>query len=215
MTRNTALPKTLYGLLFAAAAASGGPDHYEQAPLGEHVHGVASLMLVAEAERLHIHILSPAVNVLGFEHQATTDDEHNAVAAFKATAQNAAVLFGFNGANCQLNRVELQVGDAIEVHYYDYGQDHDHDDHHHDHDEADADSQTDHHHAHDEHDEAAHSEVGLAYEFNCEQLARLQSVDVLLLQQFPGIRQLTAQWLTPNGAGSSSLKPQQYTLILQ
>ena len=55
-------------------------DHqHEQGSAAEtHLHGHAELTLVTEENSLAINLESPAVNIVGFEHKATSDQQQKA-----------------------------------------------------------------------------------------------------------------------------------------
>jgi len=56
-----------------AWAAPGDGDHHRQH--GSHVHGQSELTLAVEYDRLEIGFESPAANLTGFEHRATTPEQ--------------------------------------------------------------------------------------------------------------------------------------------
>ena len=46
--------------------------HAQQANLGAHVHGVSELNIVIEGNKIEIQLRTPAKNIVGFEHEAST-----------------------------------------------------------------------------------------------------------------------------------------------
>lgn len=65
-------------LLLAAGTALAAP--HTQREHGAHAHGVAALTLALSDHDLAVEFGSPAVNLIGFEHAATTDKDRRAVA---------------------------------------------------------------------------------------------------------------------------------------
>jgi len=85
-----ALPFALLPL--AVATAHDGHDHdhddhghaHEHGSLGAHVHGIASLNLALEGSKFEIELDSPAINLVGFEHQASSDADKAKLTAARA-----------------------------------------------------------------------------------------------------------------------------------
>lgn len=50
-----------------------------------------------------------------------------------------------------------------------------------------------------------HASFRASYRFQCDNLARLDTVDVALFASFPGIHRIAVQWLTPERQGAVSL----------
>lgn len=68
-----ALPFALLPLAIAHAADEHDHDHeHEHGSLGAHEHGVGRLNAVLDGQALELEFDSPAMNLVGFEHQATT-----------------------------------------------------------------------------------------------------------------------------------------------
>jgi hypothetical protein len=67
-----ALPLALLPFTIAQAADEHDHDH-EHGSLGAHEHGVARLDVAQEGTTLELDFNSPAMNIVGFEHAATSD----------------------------------------------------------------------------------------------------------------------------------------------
>ena len=78
----------------------------EYTSLGAHDHGVASLDMVLEDGVLLIELLSPAINLLGFEHAPHSAAEQQQVAELRATLAAPQALFGLPPA-CRLAQQAL------------------------------------------------------------------------------------------------------------
>jgi len=118
-----------------------------------HDHGVAQLSLALENQHLEVEFVSPAFNLVGFEHKVRTEAQHQAVNQMLKTLHQSYQMVRLDeSALCLLDRTEIEqnllAGDDHEGH-----KDHDdHDEHeghkgHDDHDEHEG------HKGHDDHDE--------------------------------------------------------------
>jgi len=91
--------------------------------LESHEHGHSILNLIAENDQLYIEFESPAVNIIGFEHSAETDDQQAAIDAAKARLVEFASLFEVSAeSNCKLMKqsadwvLHAEVDDHAEFH---------------------------------------------------------------------------------------------------
>lgn len=153
-----------------------------------HIHGLATLTLALEGNSLEIEFESPAANLVGFEHKATSVKEKRALHIAESTLKSPAELFLFSGVNCQLKEAEVDISAVEEKGHDDHG-------HHHEH----------HHSSHDDH--KSHSEIKAHYHFSCNQAKQLESVSTALFSQFPGIENINAMWVTDTVQGSKILAP--------
>ena len=79
-----ALPFALLPLHAAQAANhehNHAHAHEEHGSLGKHEHGVASLNVALDGQTLEIQLQSPAMNLVGFEHEAKSDADKAKVTA--------------------------------------------------------------------------------------------------------------------------------------
>ncbi|MCU7854044.1 MAG: DUF2796 domain-containing protein [Candidatus Thiodiazotropha sp. (ex Monitilora ramsayi)] len=63
-----------------------------------HVHGEAKLLIVLEENALEIEFLSPAMNIVGFEHQPKSEEQMGRLKAALETLNNPDLLFGLPAA---------------------------------------------------------------------------------------------------------------------
>ncbi|SDG35723.1 DUF2796 domain-containing protein [Phytopseudomonas seleniipraecipitans] len=175
-----------FALLPLAVAHAHDHDHdHEHGSLGKHEHGVATLNVALEGNTLEIELESPAMNIVGFEHAATSDADKKTVAAARAKLEKPLALFSLPAAaGCSLTEHELSsplFGDAEDKHDHDH--DHDHDEH------ADG-----HDHDHE------HSDIDADYSFTCKQPDALKTVDLTAFyKQFPATQKINVQLIGPNG----------------
>lgn len=153
-------------LLASAALALSFPvladDH--QHSLEAHVHGIGTLNIALENQLLELQLESPAMNIIGFEYQPTTEADIQSVKAAQNTLSNAAELFAFSpAAQCRLTSVSIDnallKGSGAHEH------DHDHD---HDHESQPAAEIAEH----------QHNDISAHYQYHCATPAQLNSIDL-------------------------------------
>ena len=173
-----------FALLPLAALAADEHDHdhdHEHGSLGAHEHGVARLNAVLDGKALELELESPAMNLVGFEHLATTDADKAKVAAARKQLEQPLALFSLpKAAGCVVSSQELEsplFGDKPE-------DDHDH--------ATDGKGAA----AHD-HD---HSEIHAHYQFTCTSPAALKNLDLAnLFKTFPATQKIQVQLIGPSG----------------
>ena len=176
-----ALPFALLPLAVAHAHEEHGHEH---ASLGAHEHGVGRLNAVLDGQALELELDSPAMNLVGFEHVATTAADKAKVAAVRKQLENPLALFNLpKGAGCVVSSQELNsplFGDKPEADHDD-DDDHDHDakggEHHHD-----------------------HSEIHAHYQFTCATPTALSNLDLSqVFKTFPATQKIQVQLIGPSG----------------
>ncbi|AZD57327.1 hypothetical protein TRE132_58020 [Pseudomonas chlororaphis subsp. aurantiaca] len=177
-----ALPFALLPLAIAHAAEKHDHDH-EHGSLGAHEHGVARLNAALDGQTLELELESPAMNLVGFEHAASTDADKAKVAAVRAQLEKPLALFSLPpAAGCVVAQQELEsplFGDKPE----------DHDE---DHDEAKEANGHEHHHE--------HSEIHAHYQFTCATPGALKSLDLAgVFKTFPATQKIQVQLISPSG----------------
>ena len=95
-----------------------------------HVHGIATLNLAMEGDELEIEFVSPAGNIVGFEHEAVTAAERRAIRDAIEQLRKGNELFDLPlAASCSLHVAEVEHGHGEEEKREDgHGQDAEHDD---------------------------------------------------------------------------------------
>ncbi|MBD9426939.1 DUF2796 domain-containing protein [Pseudomonas sp. PDM15] len=155
--------------------------HEEHGSLGAHEHGVASLNVALDGQTLEIQLESPAMNLVGFEHEAKSDaDKAKAIAARKQLEQPQALFALPIEAKCALQESEL-------------------------------DSPLFGGHEHEEHehaDEHGHSDIDASYRFACANAEALQTLELgSFFGTFPGTEKLHVQLIGPSGQQGVELTP--------
>jgi hypothetical protein len=172
--------------LQAKAASDHGHKQHEA-----HLHGSAELTLAIEADSLEISLESPAANIVGFEHRATSPEQVNAATKAQAALNSAERLFSFTGSSCSLQKASIDMSAIIEP-----DQAHDtHEKHH----AGDGD------HEHHDDEEGSHSEISAVYHYQCKSGADISGITVNLHDYFPAIENLKIMWLTDSGQGAVEL----------
>lgn len=108
MSRLTkALPLLLSPLLCLPALAADGHDHHGNHPA--HVHGVGKLDVALEGNTLTLHLDSPLINLVGFEHAAaSTRDKDTVEAAAKMLRDVTRIFVTDPAAQCKPAEVQLE-----------------------------------------------------------------------------------------------------------
>ena len=175
-----------------------------------HVHGTAAINLAIEGEELEIEFVSPAGNIVGFEHEAVTPGERQAIRDAIEQLKEGHALFDLpHAASCSLHVADVKHGHQEEedptdgrVHGAE-GDDHDE----HEHAEAEReDAHEDGHdeHGHDEHGhteekaDSTHSEFHAHYHYECDG-SPITEIGVRLFEHWPRIEEIRVQALTPTG----------------
>lgn len=103
------LPALSLALLPSFVAADDHADSHSHTSLGAHEHGVAELNVVLDGTTLEIELHSPAMNLLGFEHPPTSEDDHRRIAVARQQLEQADTLFGLTAAaDCRLGSSHLE-----------------------------------------------------------------------------------------------------------
>ena len=176
-------------LLSSSLCFASGDDGHRQH--GAHVHGTARMNLAVEGKNVLIELMSPAMNIVGFEHMPSTDEQHHAVHEAAETLEDGTSLFEFSkDAGCTMVAAEIEsplLGDE----------------HHDGHDDEDSRGKE---HAHeDAHRDKEHSEFAARYQFTCSSPKKLKSLTVNLFTAFPGFEEIETQILTGSGQTGAEL----------
>jgi hypothetical protein len=175
-----ALPFALLPL--AVAQAADEHDH-EHGSLGAHEHGVARLNAALSGQTLELELESPAMNLVGFEHAAASDDDKAKVASARAQLDKPLALFNLpKAAGCVVTNQGLESPL--------FGAKQDADD---DHDENAKDEAGHEHHQ-------GHSEIHALYQFTCAVPDALKTLDLAnVFNTFPATQKIQVQLIGPGG----------------
>jgi cobalamin biosynthesis protein CobT len=128
--------------------------------LDAHVHGLSELTIAMDAKTIELQLISPAMNLVGFEHKASSKQDIAAVKQAELILGQHNSLFLIAGGDCEHLSTSIDSDDLLESdNHHDDHNDHDkhndHDDHekHDDHDDHDKHNDHDDHEKHDDHDD--------------------------------------------------------------
>jgi hypothetical protein len=155
-------------------------DEHEHGSLDKHEHGIASLNLALEGNQLEIELESPTMNIVGFEHLASSAADQAKASTAQAALMQPLSLFGLPAAaDCKL--IEAEVESAL------FNKDEE--------DEMHTDG----------HGEK-HSDVDAEYTLTCSQPEALTWVDLSgFFKQFPATEKIATQLIGPNGQQGAEL----------
>ena len=180
-----ALPFALLPLAVAHAHEDHDHDHdHAHGTLGAHEHGVAKLNVVLDGNTLELELDSPAMNLVGFEHAASSDADTAKVAAVRQQLEQPSKLFGLaSAAGCKDDQQALEsplFGDAAK---------------------ADDDG--------DEHEKGhMHSDINAHYQLTCATPEKLTQLDLApLYKAFPATQKINVQLIGPNGQKGVETSP--------
>ena len=169
-----ALPFALMPLSLAMAS-----DHdHDHDSLDKHEHGAASLNIALEGNALEIELETPAMTIVGFEHEAKSADDTATLASARAQLEKPLTLFVLP-ADAQCVVAEVEVESPL------FGND-DHD-----------------HHGH---GDEAHSDIDADFELICSKPEALSSISLApFFKAFPGTTKIAVQLIGPNGQKGAEL----------
>ncbi|PVZ11496.1 MULTISPECIES: DUF2796 domain-containing protein [unclassified Pseudomonas] len=161
-----ALPFALLPLCAAQAH-----DEHEHGSLGAHEHGTAQLNVALDGQTLEIELDSPAMNIVGFEHAATTAEQKAQAAAAQQRLDKPETLFALPAA-AKCIAAQSEVNSPVF---------------------ADAAPSK----AHEGHE---HADVDGHYQFQCDNPSALASIDFApFFKAFPGTHKIAVQAITGSG----------------
>lgn len=204
----TAIPLLTASILFVVPwpATADEDEHREH---GAHVHGVSTLNIAVEEDQLVAELSSPAMNIVGFEHDPENAEQRETVEqAVKDLKHGGDWLVLPADASCRLTEAQVEselLGPGAAGH--DHGQDHGDEEEHstegHGDEEDHAHGDADHAHEHEE----SHSEFRVSYQFTCDDTSEIETVAVQLFEKFPGIEKIKVQVLSAAGQFGGALVP--------
>ena len=176
--------------------------------LDAHVHGLSELTIAMDAKSIEIQLISPAMNLVGFEYKASSKQDIAAVKQAELILGQQDLLFLIAGGGCQHLSTSIDSGDLLES-----------ESHHEKHDDHDKHNDHDDHEKHDDHDDhdghdqgETHSEMVASYSYTCKDSSKLSSLTVGLFTSFTGIHKINTLWVTPSKQGSNMLSAKNPTI---
>ena len=189
----TALGLVAMSMLAIPARAEEG--HRE---LGPHVHGHGTLNIAIEDKRVSMELEVPGMDIVGFEHAPSTDDQKAAVEKAKARLEKPLGVFSLPAAaGCTVAEAKV----AIEAEHGD------HDDDEHKHEEKGD-------HDHDHEAAGGHNQFEASYALDCANPSELTTITFDYFALFAGAHDLTVNVVTAKGQSKYEVSRSKPTLDL-
>lgn len=216
----TATAALLAGVTLSLTTPLKAQDEHGRSA-GSHVHGAAELNAALDGKDLMIELRSALWNVLGFEREARSAEEKQAVEGAMAVLADGLSLFGLpEAAGCTQHEKDIDLGAAKGDEDHDHEKDHGHDDH--DHDDHDHDKHDHDEHKHSEHDHEDHKDgeddhaghdhddskdLVASYSFTCARPQALNQFSVTLFERFERLEEVKASFLSAKVQAAATLNP--------
>jgi hypothetical protein len=199
----SALAVSSFALVLSPAFAE---DRHRE--LGAHVHGHGTLNIAIEDKRVALELEVAGMDVVGFEHAASTPEQKAAVDKAKGQLEKPLDVFALP-AEAGCNAAEAKVVIETEAAHGD----HDHKDGH-DHDAKGSDDHDGHDHDHGDKAEGGHSHFHATYALDCTSPAELTTITFNYFKLFPGAKELTVNVVGAKGQSSYEVSRDKPTLDL-
>ncbi len=201
------LIRTAFLAMFIAAPVAAQQHGHRQA--AAHEHGIGALDVALEGNTLELMLRAPGADIVGFEHEAKSDEDRaRAEAAREKLASPLSLFSPPLEAGCEVGSVEVELeGLAKDHHASDRGK-HAHDDH-----------EKSGKHAHDDHEKGArtdsHSEYHAHYRYTCSNPAALTHLALPYFEAFPNARELEVRIVSATGATKAEVERDEPRLELE
>ena len=189
-----------------------------QGSLDAHVHGEAELNIVFEGRELLMELESPSFNLVGFEHEPKSLDQHKLVENTIESLKDFRLIASISPeADCKLIDASISttmkgLGDGRQEHHED---EHHEDEHHEDEHHEDEHHEDEHHE--DEHQHSAkeiHSEFSATYSLRCDKPENLKSIQLEIFSTFELMEEIVVQMIIQGKQGFAELNPDNPNLKL-
>mgnify|MGYP003384795839 CR=1 FL=1 len=160
-------------------------QHHEHRELGAHEHGIGSLNLVMEDKQLKVYLESPAVNLLGFEHQPHSSNEQKRLDYVLNQLKKPDQVINVEGGECRLTHYQVSNPFDQVISY----------------ESLDKQPSSD-----------EHSDFDVEYLYTCQQPLALTSITISLFDSFNGFDSLHAQWIINSTSGAAVFDKHQNVL---
>lgn len=188
-------------MVFAVETQSTYAQLERASSLEAHIHGQSELTIAAEGETLEIKLVSPAINLLGFEHKASTPKDIATVEKAALTLRQHDALFLLSGGDCKHINTSMDVKNLMGA-----------DDHIHTHQNE---LNEDEHEHQGQAQNESHGEVVAIYTYRCENVVSISSITVSLFELFTGIHKIHAMWVMQTQQGAATLTPNNRIIVFR
>lgn len=159
--------------------------------LRTHAHGLSEMNIAIENQKLIIELISPAIDLVGFEHKAKTSISINKVKKVEKRLSEHNEMFSLSGGNCQLISTFIDVSNLTSI-----ADDHQH-------------------HQEHSHKKNTHSEVIANYDYHCEKVSELSSITVKVFHLSTSVKEVQAIWITEMYQGTERLNAKNNVINLR
>ena len=158
---------------------SYGEEDHNHSDAAAHIHGEATLNIVMAESLLEIEFISPAYNLVGFEHKANSSEENAAAKQAILLLEDPIKIFKLTDANCALKKTTVDSDLMSEEKH-----------HHHDH-----------HHEAEETKSESHLDFRANYSFFCEQASFPSEIKISLFEYFDNLTKVKSKWISNQKQG--------------
>jgi Protein of unknown function (DUF2796) len=153
----------------------------ERRELGAHEHGHSVLNIAIEGDRIEMELMSPGMDIVGFEHAPKTDEHKAAAKEAEAILSDPLALFVLPAdAACTTETAAVEL-EAEEAHEKKHAEEAEHEEH-----------------AEDEGAES-HAEFHAEYAITCASPDDLGGIEFAFFDRFPGAEEIEVTVITENG----------------
>lgn len=152
-----------------------------------HQHGHAELQVAIDTNTADVFLRSPAYNLLGFEHEPRTEQQHQQLADLEQWLMSTPLINTEDG-NCNVEDASFHSSWPEATRHH---SDHAHEHHDHDHEDGQAND---------------HSDIEITQSLTCDGLADHQTLTTPMVKHFPALEHLDVQWIGPEGQGATRLE---------
>lgn len=178
-----------------------------------HVHGVTTAEIAVEHGKIVINLLSPGMDIVGFEYAARTAQDKDAVdAAIRQFLSPEQIVTVPEAAGCRLTEVlaHLDAGDHAEDRDDDHANDDGHGHEEHGHEE----------HGHEDHADGEkarteHSAFHVTYAYACDDEDAITSIGFPFFERFANAQEIEAKFVTETSVGTAELTRDAAELTLE
>jgi hypothetical protein len=165
------------GIFVVASAAYAEEEHRE---LGPHEHGRGTLAIAFEANNVQMELITPGTDIVGFEHEAETDEQKKAVETAITDLKQPLKFFSFpDSAGCEVTAADVKL--IAEEH-----------------EEHEAAASTEEAAATEEHEDH-HNEFRATYALACADVAKVTSIEFPFFDRFTGSEELDVTVIDDKG----------------
>ena len=178
----------------------------------KHVHGEAQLFIAIDGNQVLLELESPADNIIGFEYAPATERQQKQLESGLVKLDSYLSIATFPEVNCQQISAEVKspFKDHHEAETHEDGHDSTHKEHNHE-----EYSHKEHGHEKD-HEEPSHTEFHASYALQCSDAEKnIRTIEINAFKHFTGINNITVNWVTPNGQGSTKATLNKKEVVLK